>query len=268
MGRPSTFTDELFETICTRLENGEVLRAICANAEMPDRSTVLRWIAADDGKRRRYDLARQACVEFWSDEIIQIATDGSRDTVTDEKGRARCDHEWVNRSRLRIDTIKFLMTKINPLKWGDKLPEAAAARQMEIDAQNQMFEQNKINRIEYIVLKGVGAEDPEFDERGNPYPNSATALRARIAELEALLAGRNPAPQPPAMLTHDPGPLPTRMDQDIASRMVRLIKDYVRKDDQRPPEMVLDEVLSVCRDALLTVYGPSGELVDFGAAAE
>jgi hypothetical protein len=92
---PSTITDEIFETICARLENGEVLKAICKDTEMPDRSTVLRWIAADDGKRRRYDLARQACVEFWSDEIIQIATDGSKDTITDEKGRARCDHEWV-----------------------------------------------------------------------------------------------------------------------------------------------------------------------------
>ncbi|SDK28403.1 hypothetical protein [Bradyrhizobium lablabi] len=37
MGRPSTFTDEIFETICERLENGEVLRATCANEEMPDR---------------------------------------------------------------------------------------------------------------------------------------------------------------------------------------------------------------------------------------
>lgn len=264
MGRPSTFTDEIFDTICERLENGEVLRAICDNEEMPDRSTVLRWIANDDGKRRRYDSARQACVEYWSDEIIQIATDGSRDTVTDEKGRARCDHEWVARSRLRIDTIKFLMTKINPLKWGDKLPEAAAARQMEIDAQNQAAEQNKITRIDRIILVPGSAD---LDVNGNPLPNGATALRKRIAELEAQLAGQGePAKKPPALLTHDPGPLPSRMDRDIASRMVRLIKDYVRHEDQRPPEMVLDEVLSVCRNALLAVYGPSGELVDFGAA--
>lgn len=266
MGRPSTFTDEIFDTICGRLENGEVLRAICNDDAMPDRSTVLRWIANDDGKRRRYDAARQACVEFWSDEIIQIATDGSRDTITDEKGRARCDHEWVARSRLRIDTIKFLMTKINPLKWGDKLPEAAAARQMEIDAHNQIAAAPiKSQKIELI---GVISE-AELDVLGNPYPNSATALRARIAELEAQLAGRDdPALASPALLTHDPGPLPSRMDRDIASRMVRLIKDYVRKEDQRPPETVLDEVLTVCRNALLSVYGPSGELVDFGAAAK
>jgi hypothetical protein len=268
MGRPSTFTDEIFETICNRLENGEVLRAICADDAMPDRSTVIRWITNDDGKRRRYDLARQACVEYWSDEIIQIATDGSHDTIIDERGRVKCDHEFVARSRLRIDTIKFLMTKINPLKWGDKLPEAAAARQMEIEAQNQQAEQNQIIRIDRIIIEGVQPGSIDLDENGNPRPDGPTALRARIAELEAELAGRQPRREPPALLTHDPGPLPSRMDRDIASRMVRLIKDYVRKDDQRPPETVLDEVLTVCRNALLTVYGPSGELIDLGAAAE
>lgn len=259
MGRPSTFTDEIFETICTRLENGEVLRAICSNDEMPDRSTVLRWIAADDGKRRRYDAARQACVEFWSDEIIQIATDGSRDTVTDEKGRAKCDHEWVARSRLRIDTIKFLMTKINPLKWGDKLPEAAAARQMEIDAQ-MLIAAAPPQKIG-IELIGVAAGSAEVDERGNPLPNSATALRARIADLEAELAGRNPASKPPALLEYDPG-LPKRMDAEIASRLVRLIRDYVPVDGRRDPAAVLDEIMTVCRNALQIHFGPSGELMD------
>lgn len=265
MGRPSTFTDEIFETICQRLENGEVLRQICDDDAMPDRSTVLRWIANDDGKRRRYDSARQACVEFWSDEIIQIATDGSRDTIIDERGRAKCDHEWVARSRLRIDTIKFLMTKINPLKWGDKLPEAAAARQMEIEAQNQIAEQNKITRIERIILEPASTD---LDENGNPYPNGATALRKRIAELEAELAGkRNPEPKPPALLEYDPG-LPKRMDQDIARRMVQLIRDHVPVDGTRDPAAVLDEILTVCRNALRIHFGPVGELVDFGAAAE
>lgn len=261
MGRPSTFTDEIFETICQRLENGRVLRAICADEEMPDRSTVLRWIAADDGKRRRYDLARQACVEFWSDEIIQIATDGSKDTIIDEKGRPRCDHEWVNRSRLRIDTIKFLMTKINPLKWGDKLPEAAAARQMEIDAQNQIIAAPR--RIEHVIVS------PVFDDDGTMiHPDDAVRLRARVEHLEMKLAGREQAvPAPPALLMYDPG-LPKRMDAEIASRLVRLIRDHVPVDGNQDPAAVLDEILIVCRNALQIHFGSTGELVDLGAAAE
>jgi hypothetical protein len=263
VGRPSTFTDEIFETICTRLENGEVLIDICDSAEMPDRSTVLRWIAKDDAKRRRYEVARQACVEFWSDEIIKIAMDGSRDTIIDERGRAKCDHEWVARNRLQIDTIKFLMTKINPLRWGDKLPELAAARQMDIDAKNQLADLNRNTRTERIEL--VGVETVDLDAKGNPYPNSTAGLRARIAELEAERAGQYPVAKPPALLEYDPG-LPKRMDSEIASRLVRLIRDHVPVDGGRDPAAVLDEILTVCRNALQIHFGPTGELVNLSAA--
>jgi hypothetical protein len=246
------------------LENGEVLKAICADDEMPDRSTVLRWIAADDGKRRRYEVARQACVEFWADDIISIATDGSRDTTIDEKGRARCDHEWLGRSRLRIDTIKFLMMKISPRLYGDRLPEAIQARAMEAETLAQIAA--TAPQPVRIELMGVTAGDVDRDAAGNPLPHGAAALRARIAELEAELAGRQPRHEAPKLLEHDPG-LPRRLDSVIAKRLVQLVRDYTMRD-QRAPETVLDEVLSVCRNALSQAYGPAGELVDLGAAAE
>ncbi|MCC8954100.1 hypothetical protein H8B02_11700 [Bradyrhizobium sp. Pear77] len=265
MGRPSTFTGEIFEAICERLADGQTLKQICRDPEMPDRYTVLRWIKNDDGRRRLYDQARRDGTDSLADDLIDIAWDTSNDSVVNERGTVVCNHEWIARSRVKTENIRFLIMKLNPRRYGDKLPEAIEARQMEIDTQAQLAEQNKITQVTRIILR---PGDTDLDENGNPYPNGRTSLLRRIAELEAELAGRNPAPKPPALLTHDPGPLPSRMDQDIARRMVRLIKDYVRKDDQRPPETVLDEVLSVCRNALLQVYGPSGELIDFGAAAQ
>lgn len=264
MGRPSTYTDEIFETICERLENGEVLKQICSDPEMPDRSTVLRWIATDDSRRRKYDQARYACVEYWADEIIQIATDGSKDTVIDEKGRARCDHEWVSRSRLRIETIRHLMAKINPSRYGDKLPEAIQARQMEIEQQQQIAAAPR--RIERIILTGVSPGDLMQGPDGEWVPSGADALRERIAELEAALAAHHKGPQtkPPALLEYDPG-LPKRMDQEIASQMVRLIRDCVPVDGRREPAAVLDECLSVIRTALRTHFGPTGEVFEMPA---
>jgi hypothetical protein len=220
---------------------------------MPDRATVLRWIAADTGKRRKYEAARRACVEFWSDQVIEIATDGKNDTVVDRKGRRGCNHEWIARSRLRIDTIWKLMRVIDPARYGDKLPEAIHARQIEAQEQAQI---STVHRIERIIL-----EAPGFDANGNPLPNSVPALQARVAELEAELAGRrDPASRAPALLTHDPG-LPKRMDQEIAGRMVRLIRDHVPSDGRSDPASVLDEVLSVCRDTIRTHVGPTGEIM-------
>lgn len=266
MGRPSTFTDETFETICRRLADGKTLLQICRDPEMPNRETVRRWIGNDDGRRRLYDQARRDGTDSLADDLVELGWDTSNDTLINENGTPVANHDWLGRVRIKSEIIRFLLAKLNPRRYGDKMPDVIAAREMDIEAQNQIAEQNKINRIEYIVLKGVGAE-AEFDERGNPYPNSATALRARIAELEAEIAGRNPAPTPPPLLEYDPG-LPKRMDSEIASRLVRLIRDYVPVDGRRDPAAVLDEILLVCRNALQIHFGPTGELVDFGAAAE
>ncbi len=48
-GRPSRYTPELAAKICRRLAKGETLRAICRDPAMPDKATVLRWLA--DKKR-------------------------------------------------------------------------------------------------------------------------------------------------------------------------------------------------------------------------
>jgi hypothetical protein len=262
MTTPSTFTDEIFETILGRLANGQTLRQICRDPEMPDRETVVRWTRNDDGRRRQYDQARRDGTDSLADDLVDIAWDTSNDTTVTERGTPVANHEWIARSRLKSETIRFLLMKLNPRRYGEKLPEAIEAEALEMEQQSRIAEAQQIDKIELIMIKPGDV----MSVNGKWVPSDGATLRARIMELEALLAGHNPAPAAPALLTHDPGPLPTRMDQDIAARMVRLIKDYVRKDDQRPSEMVLDEVLTVCRDALLTVYGPSGELLDSSLA--
>jgi hypothetical protein len=264
MTTPSTFTDEIFETILARLADGQTLRQICRDPEMPNRETVVRWTRNDDGRRRMYDQARRDGTDSLADDLVDIAWDTSNDTTVTERGTAVANHEWIARSRLKSETIRFLLMKLNPRRYGDKLPEAIEARQMEIDAQSQLAEQNQVARVERIEILGVAAGGADLDVNGNPYPNSATALRARIAELEAELAGRNPRPETPKLLEHDPG-LPRRLDNVIAKRLVQLVRDYTMRD-QRPPETVLDEVLTVCRNALSQVYGPAGELIDSSLA--
>ena len=67
--RPVEYTPELAETICDRLANYETLREICADPAMPDRESVVRWLAQhvefrDDYADMRYwqslDLAEEA----------------------------------------------------------------------------------------------------------------------------------------------------------------------------------------------------------------
>ena len=50
--RPVDFTDEIFQQICDRMAEGEGLREICSDPEMPSRTTFLRWVEKDTGRQR------------------------------------------------------------------------------------------------------------------------------------------------------------------------------------------------------------------------
>jgi hypothetical protein len=59
-------------------------------------------------------------MEVMSQEIIDIADESANDTQFDDVGNPRQNSEWINRSRLRVDTRKWLMSKLAPKKYGEK----------------------------------------------------------------------------------------------------------------------------------------------------
>ena len=108
-GRPSVYTQEVAETICKRLASGESLRAICEDDGFPARSTVHMWVVRnEEGFADQYTRARQAQALEWAEEILSISD------VTD-------DTESNARSRLRVDTRKWLLSKVLPKVYGDKV---------------------------------------------------------------------------------------------------------------------------------------------------
>jgi hypothetical protein len=239
--RPAEFSDEIFDEICDRMAGGQGLRKICEDPEMPSRQTFLRWIEKDTGRQNRYQAAREALMDWYSEEILTIAWDSSRDTIpADGKKPARCDNEWVNRSRLKVDTLKFLMAKLHPKRYGDRLPEAVEQRTHEAALLDlQANAPIKITWEREII-------EPIHDDNGKIISaNNNAALRARIRELEERLGiGANGEPLPPKLLTFDPGPLPSRMDGEIVTKMVGTIKRHVLDADQRDPAAVLDEIMT------------------------
>ncbi len=124
-GRPSTYRDSIGALICSRIAGGETLSAICRTSGLPATQTVYQWKRANPAFAANLTQARIEQQELWADQIIEIADDSTLDTVTktDPKGRTfeAVDHENINRDRLRIDTRKFLMAKIAPRIYGDKL---------------------------------------------------------------------------------------------------------------------------------------------------
>jgi hypothetical protein len=247
------FTEEIFTTICERMAEGEGLREICRDPEMPSRSTFLRWVENDTGRQNKYQKAREALMDFYAEEIRTIAWDDSNDTIKREGKPDLCNHEWIARSRLKVDTLKFLMAKLHPKRYGDKLPETVEQKSHE--AALLELEANQPPKVIFSWKREI--IDPVRDDDGNIiHANDASALRARIKELEERLGiGAEGEPQPPKLLTYDPGPLPSRLDGEIVLKLVNVIKANVPNADQRDPAAVLDEVLSECAKALQAKYG-------------
>lgn len=119
-GRPTEYTEEIAMEICRLMESGKSLREICKDEKYPHESTVRYWhICNRDGFSTHYARAREVQMDRYMDEIIEICDDISRDTI-EVDGQQRMDHEHINRSRLRVDTRKWLMSKIAPKRFGDK----------------------------------------------------------------------------------------------------------------------------------------------------
>lgn len=123
-GRPTIFSAELADEICRRMSEGETVTAICADADMPNLSTVWRWEQTNAEFCNALARAREARAHVWMEEGIQIADDGTQDmkTVRDKDGRERevFDAEHVQRSRLRVETRMRLAAKHNPKAYGEK----------------------------------------------------------------------------------------------------------------------------------------------------
>lgn len=125
-GRPSDYTSELAEIICIRLSEGESLRSVCRDEELPAKATVLRWIARHDEFRDQYVRAKAQGAEAIAEEMFDIADDASNDWMEklDAEGQGigwQLNGDHVRRSQLRIDTRKWYLSKIMPKKYGDKL---------------------------------------------------------------------------------------------------------------------------------------------------
>ena len=55
-----------------------------------------------------------------ADEILEIADDSNRDLIERADGVLTVDHEHIQRARLRVDTRKWILSKMLPKVYGDK----------------------------------------------------------------------------------------------------------------------------------------------------
>lgn len=105
-GRPTIYTQDLADEICSQLAEGISLRTICLPEEMPNKSTVFRWLRTHEEFCDQYAKAKESSADALLEDMFSIADDQDED---------------VARSRLRVDVRKWAASKLKPKKYGDKI---------------------------------------------------------------------------------------------------------------------------------------------------
>ena len=105
-----TYSRAIANSICERLAAGESLRAICKGSDYPTETAVRLWVDEDrDGFASHYARARERGYARFAEEIVELA-----DTPSDDNGS-------VQRNRLQVDTRKWILSKMLPKVYGDRL---------------------------------------------------------------------------------------------------------------------------------------------------
>lgn len=118
-GRPSDYTKPLGEEFCSRLAQGRSMRSVCNDDGMPDKATICRWLAKHEDFRDQYAACAEMRADLIFEETLDIADDGTNDvrTVGDKEV---VDYDHIQRSKLRVDTRKWFLSKLQPKKYGEK----------------------------------------------------------------------------------------------------------------------------------------------------
>jgi len=106
--------------ICAELSAGASLRSACKTVGDVSPQSVLRWVEADKAFSEQYAQARARGYALLADQIIDISDDSEGDTFIDDNGIVRTDAERVARSKLRVESRKWMLSKMLPKVYGDK----------------------------------------------------------------------------------------------------------------------------------------------------
>ena len=107
-GRPSDYTKEIGDKICEIIATTSFsLARISADNGFPHPSSMRRWILKYDDFRSNYARAKLAQANILAEECLEIADNSIS--------------ENYNADRLRIDTRKWLASKLLPKQYGDRI---------------------------------------------------------------------------------------------------------------------------------------------------
>ena len=130
MGRPTKFCKEMADLICRKVATTtDGIRKICARSpELPDPDTIREWRLDFPDFSAQYADAKRLQADLLAEEILDISDDNAQDEIIDNNGNVKMNSEYVQRSRLRVDSRKWIAAKLMPKVYGEKIQNEIVTR--------------------------------------------------------------------------------------------------------------------------------------------
>lgn len=132
----ANWTDEkkqaAIKDVIEAISNGKSLRGVLDSADreiLPSCVTWFEWMKQDEEIVKQYALACEARQEMIFDQIMEIADKQGEDVIETEDGEI-VNHNIINRNRLQVDARKWMLGKMNPKKYGDKIDHTTGGEKL------------------------------------------------------------------------------------------------------------------------------------------
>jgi hypothetical protein len=126
---------QLAQAVIESMTDGMSLRKACQEVGVKA-STFLDWVDKSTELAEQYTRARAMLLEHMAEDLMQIADEPVPSTQS-----GSYDTGAVQKQRLQVDTRKWLLSKLAPKKYGEKM-------QLSGDAENPIA----IQKIERVIV--------------------------------------------------------------------------------------------------------------------
>jgi len=113
--------EKIFNKICLKISGGMALRNVLKLRGMPSSQTFYKWLREDEVKSKQYTRVCNDRADKIFEDILDICDMTENDVIADAYGNPVVNYNVIQRDRLRVDTRKWYLSKLNPKKYSDKV---------------------------------------------------------------------------------------------------------------------------------------------------
>jgi hypothetical protein len=125
MGKPKGQgnVQDIFEQICKDVVEGKISFKQAVDNSNISRTQFYKQILSSNENKEMYNYAREVRSDYLFEEIVEIADTQEEGCTIIEKanGKETRRGDMTEHRRLRVDARKWVVARMNPKKYGDKL---------------------------------------------------------------------------------------------------------------------------------------------------